>query len=162
MSWSALRLVFLSSALTVAIAVFSVTSFEKPDQAARRFQLRSEYVTVAVFRDVERYLIDHDGKWPASWEDLAGGNRSKFTRVTFKRQLFPYGGPEWYTSANTNAIIHIERISKPSRRTYRNARSVEPVYNGMGTAIMSTSQGVMTDKAAREKNIGGEVLCTVW
>ena len=67
-----------------------------------------------------------------------------------------------YTSANKNAIIHIERISKPSRRTYLKARSVEPVYNGMGTAIMSTSQGVMTDKTAREKNIGGEVLCTVW
>lgn len=67
-----------------------------------------------------------------------------------------------YTGAQKHTIINIERISKPSRRTYLNAKSVKPVYNGMGIAIMSTSQGVMTDKSAREKNIGGEVLCTLW
>lgn len=67
-----------------------------------------------------------------------------------------------YTGAQKPTIISIERVSKPSRRTYLNARSVKPVYNGLGIAIMSTSQGVMTDKAAREKNIGGEVLCTLW
>jgi small subunit ribosomal protein S8 len=67
-----------------------------------------------------------------------------------------------YTNDNKHTIFNIERLSKPSRRIYLNARSVKPVYNGMGIAIMSTSQGVMTDKSAREKNIGGEVLCTVW
>jgi small subunit ribosomal protein S8 len=67
-----------------------------------------------------------------------------------------------YTGAQKHTIINIERVSKPSRRTYLNAKSVTPVYNGLGIAVMSTSQGVMTDKAAREKNIGGEVLCTVW
>lgn len=67
-----------------------------------------------------------------------------------------------YTGTQKHTIINIERISKPSRRTYLNAKSVKPEYNGMGIAILSTSQGVMTDKAAREKNVGGEVLCTVW
>lgn len=67
-----------------------------------------------------------------------------------------------YTGAQQHTIINIERISKPSRRNYLNAKSVKPIYNGMGIAILSTSQGVMTDKSAREKNIGGEVLCTVW
>ncbi len=67
-----------------------------------------------------------------------------------------------YTGTQTHTIINIERASKPSRRVYLNAKSVTPVYNGMGIAIMTTSQGVMTDKAARERNIGGEVLCTVW
>jgi small subunit ribosomal protein S8 len=67
-----------------------------------------------------------------------------------------------YTSDQEHAIIKVERVSKPSRRTYLNARSVEPVYNGMGIAVLSTSQGVMTDKLAREKQIGGEILCTVW
>ena len=67
-----------------------------------------------------------------------------------------------YTGDQKHTIISIQRISKPSRRQYLNAKSVKPVYNGMGIAIMSTSQGVMTDKNAREKNIGGEVLCTVW
>jgi small subunit ribosomal protein S8 len=67
-----------------------------------------------------------------------------------------------YAGNQEHAIIKVERVSKPSRRTYLNARSVDPVYNGMGVAIMSTSQGVMTDKLAREKHIGGEILCTVW
>lgn len=67
-----------------------------------------------------------------------------------------------YTGDQKHTIISIQRISKPSRRQYLNAKSVKPVYNGMGIAIMSTSHGVMTDKNAREKNIGGEVLCTVW
>lgn len=67
-----------------------------------------------------------------------------------------------YTNAQKHTIINIERISKPSRRNYLNAKSVAPVYNGMGIAIMSTSQGVMTDKNARDRNIGGEVLCTLW
>jgi small subunit ribosomal protein S8 len=67
-----------------------------------------------------------------------------------------------YTGDQKHTILSIQRASKPSRRLYLNAKSVKPVYNGMGIAVMSTSQGVMTDKAAREKNIGGEVLCTVW
>ena len=67
-----------------------------------------------------------------------------------------------YTRGQKHTIINVERISKPSRRTYLSAKSVKPVYNGLGIAIMSTSKGVMTDKAAREKNIGGEVLCTLW
>jgi small subunit ribosomal protein S8 len=67
-----------------------------------------------------------------------------------------------YTGAQKHAIINIERISKPSRRTYHSAGNLKPVYNGLGVAIVSTSQGLMTDKAAREKNIGGEVLCTLW
>jgi small subunit ribosomal protein S8 len=67
-----------------------------------------------------------------------------------------------YTGSQQHAIFKVERVSKPSRRTYLNARSVDPIYNGMGIAIMSTSQGVMTDKLAREKQIGGEILCTVW
>ena len=67
-----------------------------------------------------------------------------------------------YTGAQKHTILNIERVSKPSRRTYLDAKSVKPVYNGLGISILSTSQGVMTDKSAREKNIGGEVLCTVW
>jgi small subunit ribosomal protein S8 len=67
-----------------------------------------------------------------------------------------------YTGTQKHTILNIERISKPSRRTYLDSRSVKPIYNGLGIAIMSTSKGVMTDKMAREQNVGGEVLCTVW
>ena len=60
-----------------------------------------------------------------------------------------------------SAIQHIERISKPGLRKYANARELPRVLNGLGIAILSTSQGVMTDKEARKINMGGEVLCYI-
>ncbi len=53
------------------------------------------------------------------------------------------------------------RISKPGRRTYTNVRDLKPILSGYGLAILTTSQGLLTDKQAREKNVGGEVLCTI-
>ena len=67
-----------------------------------------------------------------------------------------------YEKGERHAIYGIERASKPSRRMYTRAKDVKPVLNHMGVAILSTSKGVMTDKAARNGNIGGEVLCTIW
>ncbi|MDX8407682.1 MAG: 30S ribosomal protein S8 [Mariprofundaceae bacterium] len=61
------------------------------------------------------------------------------------------------------AIIHeIKRISKSGRRVYAGAEELPRVKNGYGVAIVSTSQGIMTDKKAREAHVGGEVLCTVF
>lgn len=60
------------------------------------------------------------------------------------------------------AIKHIERISRPGLRKYAGKDNLPRVLNGLGIAVLSTSQGVMTDKEAREKNIGGEVLCYVY
>ena len=57
--------------------------------------------------------------------------------------------------------ITFKRISKPGRRDYAGVKDLKPVLRGFGTAILTTSQGLMTDTQAREKNIGGEVLCTV-
>jgi len=62
----------------------------------------------------------------------------------------------------SNTIIGLERVSKPSRRVYVKSKAVKPVLNGMGVSILSTSKGIMTDKQARKENIGGEVLCNVW
>lgn len=59
-------------------------------------------------------------------------------------------------------INEIKRISKPGGRVYVNADKIKQVKNGLGVAILSTSKGLVTDKTAREMNIGGEVLCTVW
>ena len=67
-----------------------------------------------------------------------------------------------YGPDQKNAILGLKRISKPSRRVYVKSRDIKPVLNGMGVAILSTSHGVIADKTAREKNIGGEVLCHVW
>ena len=60
------------------------------------------------------------------------------------------------------AIKNIERISSPGLRKYTGKDKLPRVLNGLGIAILSTSQGVMTDKEARQKNIGGEVLCYVY
>ena len=59
-------------------------------------------------------------------------------------------------------IVEIDRISKPSLRQYRGKNDLPKVRGGLGTAIISTSRGVMTDRSARAAGIGGEVLCTVF
>jgi small subunit ribosomal protein S8 len=59
-------------------------------------------------------------------------------------------------------IREIERISKPGRRVYTSVRNLPRVNNGLGVAIVSTPKGVMADHDARDANVGGEVLCTVF
>jgi small subunit ribosomal protein S8 len=59
------------------------------------------------------------------------------------------------------AIREVTRISKPGLRKYAHAKKLPKVINGLGIAILTTSQGVMTDKEARKLNIGGEVICYV-
>jgi small subunit ribosomal protein S8 len=61
-----------------------------------------------------------------------------------------------------SAISEISRVSRPSRRIYVGSKEVPKVLGGLGINILSTSQGVMTGKAARRANIGGEVLCSVY
>jgi small subunit ribosomal protein S8 len=62
----------------------------------------------------------------------------------------------------TSAIVSLERISKPGLRKYVDHASMPRVLNGLGIAIVSTSKGVVTDKEARNMNVGGEVLCYVY
>ena len=67
-----------------------------------------------------------------------------------------------YGTGQSNVIYGLKRVSKPSRRIYVRSKEIKPVFNGMGIAILSTSKGVMTDKKARQEQVGGEVLCQVW
>jgi len=67
-----------------------------------------------------------------------------------------------YDGRNSNAITGMRRVSRPGQRAYVPATKVPKVRNGLGIAILSTSQGVMTDKEARNKGVGGEILCEVW
>lgn len=67
-----------------------------------------------------------------------------------------------YGQNNERVITGIKRISKPGLRVYANSEEVPKVLNGLGIALVSTSEGVVTDKTARAKNIGGEVLAYVW
>jgi small subunit ribosomal protein S8 len=67
-----------------------------------------------------------------------------------------------YNDEGEAVIQEIARVSRPGRRVYVGAEDLPRVKNGYGVAVVSTSQGIMTDKKARTANIGGEVLCTVF
>ena len=67
-----------------------------------------------------------------------------------------------YGEDGTPAISHLQRVSRPGRRVYRGATAIRPVLNGMGVGIISTSQGLLTDSQARERALGGEVVCEIW
>jgi small subunit ribosomal protein S8 len=67
-----------------------------------------------------------------------------------------------YDKNAQNVITNLQRVSKPSRRVYVANDDIPSVLNGMGMAILSTSKGVMTDRAARQAGVGGEVICYVW
>ena len=67
-----------------------------------------------------------------------------------------------YGRGKEKTIQGLRRISKPGLRIYSNCEDLPKVMNGLGIAIISTSKGIMTDKAARKQNIGGEVLAFVW
>jgi len=60
------------------------------------------------------------------------------------------------------AITHISRVSKPGRRVYKSLKNLPVVLSGYGLAIVSTSQGLMTEKEAKKKTIGGEIICKIW
>jgi len=75
----------------------------------------------------------------------------KFLRIRLK-----------YTEAKKNVIAGMRRISRSSRRIYVGADALPRVQSGFGTAIVTTTQGLMTDEQAREKKLGGEVICYVW
>ena len=63
---------------------------------------------------------------------------------------------------NEKVITGLKRISKPGLRVYAGKDDVPKVFGGLGTAIISTNQGVITDKEARKLGVGGEVLCYIW
>jgi small subunit ribosomal protein S8 len=63
---------------------------------------------------------------------------------------------------NTPVIAEIARVSKPGRRVYSSIKDLKPIKNGLGISILSTPKGVMSDSAARDANVGGEVLCRVY
>ncbi|TWT33158.1 30S ribosomal protein S8 [Blastopirellula retiformator] len=67
-----------------------------------------------------------------------------------------------YGPNGERVIQTIRRVSKPGRRIYSKGRDLAPVLDGLGISVISTSQGVISDREARQKNVGGEVLCEVW
>ena len=67
-----------------------------------------------------------------------------------------------YTDDKKSAITGLKRVSKPGLRIYSDVENMPKVIKGLGIAIISTSQGIMTDREARKRNVGGEVLAFIW
>lgn len=67
-----------------------------------------------------------------------------------------------YLKSGNPAILGIKRVSRPGLRVYKKAAELPKVYGGLGIAVVSTSKGLMTDQEAREKKLGGEVICYSW
>ncbi len=67
-----------------------------------------------------------------------------------------------YGPNGERVIRNIRRVSKPGRRVYSSARDLKPILQGLGISVVSTSRGVVSDREARQKNLGGEVLCEIW
>ncbi len=84
-------------------------------------------------------------------EDGAEAGPAKSLRIDLK-----------YGPNGEQLIQTIRRVSKPGRRVYSGAAQLRPVLNGLGISIISTSRGVISDREARQRNLGGEVLCEVW
>ena len=84
--------------------------------------------------------------------DIVEDGAFKTIRITLK-----YGADK-----NEKVISGLKRISKPGLRVYASSEELPKVLGGLGTAIISTNQGVITDKEARKQNVGGEVLAFVW
>ena len=86
------------------------------------------------------------------WEsEVVEGDPADTLRVSLK-----------YGPNGERVIQKIDRVSKPGRRQYRSISDLKPIRGGMGIYILSTSQGVLSDREAREKNVGGEVLCSIY
>ena len=85
-----------------------------------------------------------------SFEDISDENQGTI-RITLK-----------YDEKGNRVIAGLKRISKPGLRVYANCEELPKVLNGLGIALISTSKGIMTDKDARQNNVGGEVLAYVW
>jgi len=67
-----------------------------------------------------------------------------------------------YGPNGERVIQRIQRVSKPGCRVYSKAREFRPILNGLGISVLSTSRGVLSDREARQRNLGGEVLCKIW
>jgi small subunit ribosomal protein S8 len=85
------------------------------------------------------------------WEEIDQGLPTRQIRLDLK-----------YGPSGERVIQQIKRVSTPGRRVYSKSRELRPILNVLGISVISTSTGVISDREARQKNIGGEVLCQVW
>merc|ERR1712203_374346 len=99
--------------------------------------------------NIAKVLLDEG--FIVSFEELKNGANSSLLLV------LKYSG-----KGRVPKITNIKRVSSPGLRVYSNAKKMPRVLGGFGTAIISTSKGLMTDRRVRQENIGGEILCYIW
>jgi small subunit ribosomal protein S8 len=107
----------------------------------------------------EGFILDYQlGKYVPNAEghdEFQSGTPISDPKVVLR--VFLKYGPD-----GEKVIRHISRSSKPGRRYYKPARELRRVLDGLGIAVLSTSKGVLSDRQARAKGVGGEVICNVW
>ena len=119
----------------------NAVSVEKPEVAMPLSKVKRG---VAEVLKREGYIWD----WA---EEAVDGKPVKTLRIDLK-----------YGPNGERVIRHIKRVSKPGRRVYSRATDLRPILNGLGISIISSSRGVISDREARQKKLGGEVLCELW
>ena len=102
-------------------------------------------------REMARILLEQG--YIAGYDDAPGAPGSAGEKILVRLK---------YTDDRTSVISGLRRVSRPGQRTYVDAKHIPKVLGGMGTTIMSTSQGVMTGHDARRAGVGGEVVAEVW
>jgi small subunit ribosomal protein S8 len=115
-----------------------------------RHQDRVDVPMSKVKLEVVRVLKDEG--FIANYKSLYNGNNKRGTIRVFLK----------YSPTQEAVIRGIKRVSKPGLRVYRSYLEIPRVRGGFAVTILSTSQGVMTDRQAKEKKVGGEILCQVW
>ena len=102
-------------------------------------------------REMARILLEQG--YIAGFDEAPGAEGSAGEKILVRLK---------YTDDRTSVISGLRRVSRPGRRTYVDAKHIPKVLGGMGTTILSTSQGVMTGHDARRVGVGGEVVAEVW
>jgi len=138
--------------------------------AARRREQLEKDLSVARSPEFKPRLAP----WTGLWAGYRGGPESEAEELNTgvsREKLASYLDTLASVPADFNVVVpaymkeviaEISRVSKPGRRVYSSISDLKPIKNGLGISILSTSKGVMSDAAAREANVGGEVLCKVY
>ena len=118
----------------------------------RNAQMRGRTSVISPASKLRRWVLDvlQEEGYIRGYSETAMGNGTSELNIELK---YYEGQP---------VIQEIQRVSKPGRRVYSSVKTMPVVRNGLGISIISTPKGVMSDNAARENNVGGEILCRVF
>lgn len=123
------------------------------NNALKRNQEMFEMPASKIVTEVARKLMEEG--YITRYEVVTRGKK-RYLKVTLKY------GPDKYGKPRVSVIAGLKRVSRPGRRIFKPVDKIPRIHSGFGTAIISTSSGIMTDSEAREKHVSGEILAYVW